>query len=80
MEKKFSLILDKEFIDYCILNNIDDIEGTAKKTFNIGFTTLKYGSKPQITEGKEKTKIVSSSRPEVTSVPQKEKTNSLYDE
>lgn len=46
MEKKYSLILDKEFINYCELNKIEDIEGLAKKTFNNGFTILKYGIKP----------------------------------
>lgn len=41
-----SLILDDEFIQYCTLNNIDDIEKLAKETFNRGFTILKYGITP----------------------------------
>jgi hypothetical protein len=38
--------LDKEFIQYCELNNIDDVEKLAKDTFNRGFTILKYGETP----------------------------------
>lgn len=41
-----SLILDDEFIQYCKLNNIEDIEKLAKETFNRGFTILKYGMTP----------------------------------
>lgn len=46
MKKKNSLILDNEFIQYCELNNIDDIDKTAKETFNRGFSLLKYGETP----------------------------------
>jgi hypothetical protein len=42
MEQKNSLILDKEFLDYCKLNNIEDIEGLARKVFKQGFDFLKY--------------------------------------
>ena len=45
MEKKFSLTLDKEFIEYCRINNIDDVEKLAKTTFKTGFDMLKYGDK-----------------------------------
>ena len=48
MEKKYSLTLDKEFIQYCKLNNIEDIEGKANEVFKQGFTILKYGEKPKI--------------------------------
>jgi len=48
MEKKYSLTLDKEFIQYCKLNNIEDIEGKANEVFKQGFTILKYGEKPNI--------------------------------
>lgn len=47
MKEKNSLILDKEFIDYCELNNIKDIEKLAKQVFNRGFTILKYGETPK---------------------------------
>ena len=47
MKKKNSLILDDEFIQYCKLNNIEDIEKLARKVFNQGFTILKYGEKPK---------------------------------
>lgn len=46
MKKKSSLTLDDEFLEYCRLNNIDDIEKLAKDTFNRGFTILKYGETP----------------------------------
>jgi hypothetical protein len=40
--------LDDEFIQYCKLNNITDVEKFAKEIFNKGFTLLKYGDKPNI--------------------------------
>jgi hypothetical protein len=46
MKKKYSLILDDEFILYCQLNNIDNVEKLANETFNRGFTILKYGETP----------------------------------
>lgn len=46
MEKKNYLILDDEFIQYCKLNNIDDIEKKAKEIFKQGFDLLKYGNNP----------------------------------
>ena len=46
MKKKNSLTLDDEFLEYCRLNNIDDVEKLAKDTFNRGFTILKYGETP----------------------------------
>jgi hypothetical protein len=48
-----SLILDDEFIQYCKLNNIEDIDKLAKETFNRGFTILKYGAIPNIAKIKE---------------------------
>lgn len=46
MKKKNSLILDEEFIQYCQINKIDNIDKLAKETFNRGFTLLKYGETP----------------------------------
>lgn len=43
---KISLILDKEFIRYCELNEIEDIKKLAKETFKRGFDLLKYGNIP----------------------------------
>ena len=40
------LILDKEFIQYCNLNDIEDIEGFAKMVFQKGFVIIKYGETP----------------------------------
>lgn len=51
MEKKLSLILDKEFIEYCRINNIEDVEKFAKETFNKGFMLLKYGNTSLLKEG-----------------------------
>ncbi len=46
MVKKNSLTLDNEFIQYCQLNKIDNIEKLANETFNRGFAILKYGETP----------------------------------
>jgi len=46
MEKKHTLILDKEFTQFCELNNITDIGKQAEETFNRGFSLLKYGEVP----------------------------------
>ena len=46
MKKKHSLILDDEFIKYCELNNIVNIDELARQTFKRGFTILKYGETP----------------------------------
>lgn len=46
MKKKNSLILDDEFILYCQLNNIDNMDKLAKETFNRGFSLLKYPETP----------------------------------
>lgn len=46
MKKKFSLTVDDEFILYCQLNKIEDIEKLAKETFNRGFSLLKYPDSP----------------------------------
>ena len=55
MVKKYTLTLDKEFIQYCELNNIQDIDKKAKEVFNRGFTILKYGETPSHIKGKEVT-------------------------
>lgn len=53
MKKKISLTLDDEFIRYCELNKIVDIDSLAKKTFQRGFTILKFGETPAVSKGKE---------------------------
>lgn len=47
-KKNFSLTLDDEFIKYCEINNINDVEKLAKETFNVGFNILKYGKEPPV--------------------------------
>lgn len=42
------LTLDDEFLEYCKLNNIEDIEKFAREVFNQGFTIIKYGNVPSI--------------------------------
>jgi len=39
--------LDNEFIQYCELNNINDVQKFAKQVFEKGFTTIKYGELPK---------------------------------
>jgi hypothetical protein len=46
MKEKNCLTLDKEFLDYCKLNKIEDVEKLARETFNKGFTIVKYGETP----------------------------------
>lgn len=58
------LTLDDEFLQYCKLNDIEDVEKLAIETFNQGFTILKYGkTPPDVTpikkEVKEKPKMQS---------------------
>lgn len=55
MKKKTLLELDDEFILYCQLNNITDIEKLAKETFKKGFSSLKY---PETPIGASKQKII----------------------
>lgn len=55
MKKKYSLILDDEFLLYCQLNKIENIEKMAKDVFTKGFTQLKY---PDTPIGSSKERIV----------------------
>ena len=75
MVKKYTLTLDKEFIQYCELNNIQDVDKKAKETFNRGFTLLKYGETPshikrkEVTIEKEVEKIVEVTVEKIVEVP-----------
>ena len=53
MKKKTSIEIDDEFILYCQLNKINDIEKLAKETFKKGFSSLKYPETP-ISASKQK--------------------------
>ena len=46
-KQNISLTLSKDFIQYCELNEIEDIEKLAKETFKRGFDLLKYGRLPE---------------------------------
>ena len=54
MKKKNYLTLDDEFLLYCKLNNIEEIEKTANDIFSRGFTILKYGEIPIGNKQKER--------------------------
>lgn len=54
MKKKNSLILSDEFIQYCELNKITNIDKLAQETFNKGFSIVKYGEVPKVAKGQEK--------------------------
>ena len=45
--ESISLILDDEFLQYCEINKVEDIEKLAREVFNKGFTILKYGEIPK---------------------------------
>ena len=53
MKPKSTLILDNEFIQYCELNKIDNVDKLAQETFNRGFSLLKYGETPTGNRTKE---------------------------
>ena len=53
MKPKSTLILDSEFIQYCELNKIDNVDKLAQETFNRGFSLLKYGETPNGNRTKE---------------------------
>jgi 5'-deoxynucleotidase YfbR-like HD superfamily hydrolase len=57
MKKNSSLILDNEFLSYCEINEIKDIETLARKVFQRGFTIEKYGETPT-SSNKNKTEII----------------------
>lgn len=46
-------MLDDEFIKYCEINKIDDIETLARKIFQRGFTIEKFGEVPMSAKPKE---------------------------
>ena len=46
MGKKFCLTLDKNVLDFCKLNDIEDVRGFAIKCFDKGLTIEKYGETP----------------------------------
>jgi hypothetical protein len=46
MKKKSSLTLDNEFLLYCEINGVENIDKLAKETFDRGFSLLKYGETP----------------------------------
>jgi uncharacterized FlaG/YvyC family protein len=83
---KYSLTLDDDFVQYCELNNIEDIEKLAKEIFKKGFTMLKYGSTPsgikikEIVEAKAKELIKEIPKEEIVRDFKKSGTTDLYGE
>lgn len=53
MKPKSTLILDNEFIQYCELNKITNVDKLAQETFNRGFSLLKYGETPNGNRSRE---------------------------
>lgn len=58
MKQKHTLTLDNEFIEYCKLNNITDIDKKAKEVFSRGFTILKFGETPSGSKTIEKIEVI----------------------
>lgn len=79
-----SLTLDKDFIQYCELNEIEDVEKLAKETFKRGFDLLKYGRIPEseLTPQDKKKLHPETSKRVIPSVPpeDREKLNEGMDE
>lgn len=86
MIKKHYLTLDDEFITYCQLNDIEDIDKLAQETFRRGFTMLKYGDTtptPVLQKEPVKTKKNTPKKEVDIKHPQqitKIESNDLYDE
>ena len=78
MEKKNLLTLNDDFLKYCELNNITEIDKFAKEVFEKGFMFFKYGTKPNVIndtlENKEKKIDI---KKDIKKIPN---TNNLYDE
>lgn len=79
MKKSYSLILDKEFVDYCTLNKIEDVEKYAKEIFIKGFNLTKYGSSP-FTHTPTTTPLPRPISTEESLPKEKIKNSNLYDE
>ena len=91
-----SLTLDDEFLQYCELNHIEDVQKLAKETFKRGFDILKYGKipdglltrtipneliKPTVGVQSTNKKIILDEKSEkVIKEPKKVEKNDLYDE
>lgn len=45
--------MDDEFLQYCELNDIKNLNKVAKETFQRGFSILKFGETPSIAKGRE---------------------------
>ena len=96
MEKKYSLTLDKEFVEFCRVNDITDVEKFAQSLFQRTFNQLKYGDEPKgFLKSREKVREETENKwvekgliPEDKIIPNNmekveikiKKENSLYDE
>ena len=50
--------MDDEFLQYCELNEIKNLNKVAKETFQRGFSILKFGETPSVARGKDIVKEV----------------------
>jgi len=84
--------LDDEFLKYCELNNVKDVDKLARQTFNRGFAILKYGESPlgvapeptptKIEKVKKQKPVKEIIQPTATPIPTKKvkEETDLYDE
>lgn len=77
MDKKNCLTLDDEFLQYCKLNNIEDIQKLARKIFNRGFAIEKYGEVPFSVK---QNLVTETKKEEPLQKTEKIKTDNLYEE
>lgn len=50
MAKKYCLTLDKEFLEFVELNDIEDPKAFLIECYKKGFNIMKYGEKPNVQE------------------------------
>jgi hypothetical protein len=57
MEKKYSLTLDKEFVQFCQLNGILEVEKLAGELLQKAFTEYKFGRTPKASHPEKKDEV-----------------------
>jgi hypothetical protein len=70
MKRKNYLTLDNEFLSYCELNSVDNIEKFAKEVFNRGFNIVKYGETPMGFSNEKIVEVIKEVPVEIKSEPQ----------
>ena len=77
-----TITLSKEFIEYCKLNDINDIDKFVNEVFQRGFTIMKYGAIPNSFMGVEVTELKSNHilEPAIENVADKINKKDIYGE